>query len=358
MCAVERAAPVSETEAAVLFADLIGTSGLVLAVSGGADSTALMVIAARWRAALERGPNLTVVTIDHGLRPESAAEAAAVERLAERLGLAHRTLRWTGAKPVTGVQKAARAVRYRLLAAAAQEAGAGHVLTAHSLDDQAETVLMRLARGSGLAGLAGMTRTSALDRIVLVRPFLDIPKARLVATLEAAAVPFLDDPSNRDPRFLRTRLRQLMPGLAAEGLDAARVACFGRRIARAEAALDQATADAMVRLAHQGSNAIVLDRAEFAALSEELRLRLLRRAIAQMGDEGPIELAKLEALVAALGVACATERLRRTLAGALITLDADRLRIERAPARRTRGVGRAPARTQPRGAKAPFTSRR
>jgi tRNA(Ile)-lysidine synthase len=256
------------------------------------------------------------------------------------------------------VQKAARAARYRLLAAAAQEASAGHVLTAHSLDDQAETVLMRLAHGSGLSGLAGMTRTSALDRIVLVRPFLDIPKARLVATLEAAGVPFLDDPSNRDPRFLRTRLRQLMPGLAAEGLDAARFACFGRRIARAEAALDQAAVDAMARLMHRTESAIVLDRAGFAALSEELRLRLLRRAIAQMGDEGPIELARLEALVAALGVACAVDPLRRTLAGALITLDADRLRIERAPRRRTRRVGRPPARVQPRDAKAPFTNRR
>jgi tRNA(Ile)-lysidine synthase len=358
VCAVERPAPVSETEAAALFADLVEASGLVLAVSGGADSTALMFMAARWRAALERGPKLTVATIDHGLRPESAAEATAVGRLAERLALVHRTLRWTGPKPVTGVQNAARSARYHLLAAAAKEVGAGHVLTAHSLDDQAETVLMRLAHGSGLAGLAGMARISALNGIVLVRPFLDIRKARLVATIEAAAIPFLDDPSNRDPRFLRTRLRQLMPRLAAEGLDAARLALFGRRIARAEAALDQAAAEAMGRLGHRSASAIVLDRTGFSVLSEELRLRLLQGAIGQMGDEGPVELAKLETLVAALAVACKMDSLRRTLAGALITLDADRLRIERAPRRRTRRVGNEPAGTRARGAKAPFTNRR
>src|SRR6185436_11157971 len=148
--------PVSESEAAALFADLSDAPVLILAVSGGPDSTALMWLAARWRAGAKHGPKLIAVTIDHGLREESAPEALAVKRLAKTLNVEHRTLRWTGRKPKTGIQEAARNARYRLLAGAARKAGAGHILTAHTLDDQAETVLFRLARGSGVSGLAGM----------------------------------------------------------------------------------------------------------------------------------------------------------------------------------------------------------
>ncbi len=153
-------APVSPNEAAALFADLSEASALVLAVSGGPDSTALMWLAARWRAGAKHGPKLIAVTVDHGLRPESAREALAVKRLAKTLKVEHRTLRWTGEKPKTGIQEAARTTRYRLLANAARKAGASHVLTAHTLDDQAETVLFRLARGSGVTGLRGMRARS------------------------------------------------------------------------------------------------------------------------------------------------------------------------------------------------------
>ena len=130
----------------------------MLAVSGGPDSTALLWLAARWRDGLRSRPKLIAVTIDHGLRKESAREARAVKRLAGKLKVEHRTLRWTGTKPKTGIQEAARDARYRLLGAAARKAGAQHILTAHTLDDQAETVLFRLARGSGVAGLRGMAR--------------------------------------------------------------------------------------------------------------------------------------------------------------------------------------------------------
>ncbi len=121
----------------------------MLAVSGGPDSTALMVLAARWRQSLKVKPKLIAVTVDHGLRAESKREAAAVGRLARKLGLAHRTLRWTGAKPKTGLQQAARAARYRLLADAARKLSASHILTAHTLDDQAETVLIRMSAAAG-----------------------------------------------------------------------------------------------------------------------------------------------------------------------------------------------------------------
>src|SRR6185369_13682921 len=215
--------PVTATEARALFADLKGRPALLLAVSGGPDSTALMVLAARWRDALKAKPKLIAVTVDHGLRKDAKAEAAAVARLARKLKIAHRTLRWRGKKPATGLQQAARTARYRLLAEAARDVGASHVLTAHTLDDQAETVLIRMSRGSGLTGLAAMARAAAVpgaSELVLVRPLLDIAKARLIATLRAAKLPFADDPSNRDPRFTRARIRSLMPTLAVEGHDA------------------------------------------------------------------------------------------------------------------------------------------
>ena len=220
---------VRDDEANALFSGLDGLRGLILAVSGGPDSTALLVLAARWAKRVKRAPKLVAITIDHGLRKEAAGEAVAVGRLARRLGVSHRTLRWRGKKPKSGLQEAAREARYRLLAQAAADAGYAHILTAHTLDDQAETVLFRLARGSGVVGLAGMAHASLLPTgpsasgegvIFLVRPLLRIPKARLVATLKAARIPYSDDPTNRDPRFTRARLRTLLPALAREGLDA------------------------------------------------------------------------------------------------------------------------------------------
>jgi tRNA(Ile)-lysidine synthase len=334
------ATPVSDTEARLLFAGLECASTLVLAVSGGPDSTALLALAARWRTGLARGPDLVAVTIDHGLRPESAREAGAVKQLAHRLGVSHRTLRWRGAKPETGLQEAARAMRYRLLADAARRAGARHILTAHTLDDQAETVLIRMARGSGLTGLTAMARETPLDGLVLVRPFLDIPKSRLIATLKAERLSFADDPSNRDPRFLRARLRRLMPQLAEEGLDARRLAQLAQRLRRAEAAIEaavEAAAATVSKSPWNGAGPIALDAEKFRNLPAEIGLRLLGRAVARCGDEGPAELAKLESLYEALaGAIMRAPRLRRTLAGALVTLAVGALAIERAPSRRPR----------------------
>jgi tRNA(Ile)-lysidine synthase len=342
-----RGRPISAAEAVALFADLASLPVLLLAVSGGPDSTALMVLAAGWRKRRRHGPRLLAVTIDHGLRPGSAAEAGAVKRLAVALGVAHRTMRWTGQKPVTGLQAAARQARYRLLAGAARTTGASHVLTAHTRDDQAETVLFRLARGSGLSGLAGMARRTPLPGdgvLTLVRPFLGIEKSRLLATLRAAGIPHVEDPSNADPRFTRARLRKIMPLIAAEGLDSGKLALLARRVARAEAAHESAVADAVQRVSlteWSNSGPILLDRRRFGTLPAEVALRLLGRAIGQVGDEGPVELGKLETLFDAIqdgraGRSRARERLRRTLAGALVTADRHALRIERAPPRQGR----------------------
>ncbi len=352
---------ISATEAKSLFSGLERVPALLLAVSGGPDSIALMVLAARWRKSLKpksdlRKPDLIVATVDHGLRPESKREAANVAKLARQLGLTHRTLRWTGAKPKTGLQQAARQARYGLLADAARKAGASRILTAHTLDDQAETVLIRMSRGSGITGLAAMAREtrvpgSATGDIKLVRPLLDIAKARLIATLRAEGVAFADDPSNRDPRFTRARLRGLMPQLAEEGLDARRLALLARRLKRADAAIEAAVDRAHTELTADLGAPGAYHAEGFARLPAEIALRLIGRAVSSLGDEGPVELGKLEALWQALTVAqkSGTRWYRRSLAGALVTLAKGKITVERAPPRRAASLTKrrqGPAKTQ------------
>jgi len=347
--------PISAAEAERLLAPFTDAAALVLAVSGGPDSMALMWLAARWRGALANGPRLVAVTVDHGLRQESAREARAVKAIARTLDIPHRTLRWRDEKPKAGLPEAARAARYRLLAGAARRAGASHVVTAHTRDDQAETVLMRLLRGSGLTGLAAMAPVSRRDGVLLARPLLEVPKARLVATLRAAGVPFSDDPTNRDPTFTRPRLRALLPALAAEGGDARTLATLATRLGRANAAVELMTdgAERYLSLRAASEPAQRPDGGEtfqaraFVALPAEIRLRLLMRVINRVGTEGPVELGKAEVLLARIertiahdlqGSASIPSRLKQTLAGALVSMTQDRIRITPAPPRRPRGT--------------------
>jgi tRNA(Ile)-lysidine synthase len=333
--------PISVSQAKRLFADWKAAPALLLAVSGGPDSIALMWLAARWRRALTRGPRLIVVTVDHGLRSEAAREAREVKRLAKALDLPHRTLRWTGVKPRTGLPAAARAARYRLLAQAARTSGATHILTAHTRDDQAETLLMRMLRGSGIAGLAAMARESEREGVLLARPLLDVPKSQLVATLSKAKIAYAEDPTNRDAAYTRPRLRALMPVLAEEGGDSRNLARLASRLARANAAIEVLADGAERYLALRDRNdasRFGFDATAFAGLAEEIRLRLLKRAIDRVGHEGPAELGKLEVLLSALdrAIADGQPRLKQTLAGAVIGLARGRIYVDPAPPRRGR----------------------
>jgi tRNA(Ile)-lysidine synthase len=347
--------PISARQAKGLFADWKHAPGLVLAVSGGPDSIALMWLAARWRRALSRGPRLLAVTVDHGLRAEASREAREVKRLARDLDVPHRTVRWTGEKPTSGVPAAARAARYRLLATVARQSGASHIVTAHTRDDQAETLLMRLLRGSGIGGLAAMARESEREGVLIVRPFLNISKSQLIATLEKAKISYADDPTNRDTRFTRPRIRGLIEELGAEGGDARNLARLASRLARANAAIEVLTDGAARYLALRDRETrsppksigprpqnAGFEAAAFAGLPEEIRLRLLLRAIDRAGHEGPAELGKVEALLAVLDHALrtATEKhqpwLKQTLAGAMISLAGGRIVISAAPPRRHR----------------------
>lgn len=332
-------APIAPAEADMLFAGFGELPALVLAVSGGPDSVALLWLAARWRAMRQGGPRLIAVTVDHGLRPEAAAEAREVKRLAKSLGVEHHVLRWRDVKPAQGIPAAARAARYALLSRLARRFGSVHVVTAHTRDDQAETVLMRLLRGSGIAGLAAMAPRSVRDGLVLARPLLDVPKSRLLATLDFAGIGYAIDPTNFDHTYTRARLRALMPLLAGEGGDARNLARLAGRLSRAHLALEQIT-DTAERACVEievATGRSQIDAVVFFAAPGEIRLRLLTRAIDRAGREGPAELAKAEALLASLERAWANPpvRLKQTLAGAVVSLGATGVSVTQAPPRRS-----------------------
>jgi tRNA(Ile)-lysidine synthase len=309
------------------------TEPCLLAVSGGPDSTALLHAAAE-----ARGPALLhAATVDHGLRPEAREEAAAVARQAGALGIPHAVLTWIpdGPPPATGLQAAARTARYRLLATHAAKVGAARLLTAHTRDDQAETVLMRLCAGSGPAGLAGMRPARALGPgLTLARPFLTLPKADLVAWCEVRGIAYAQDPSNADLRFGRVRLRRVLPLLTGEGLTAARLARLAERAARDEDALVRFADDALARLSRPGEGMPVLDGRGLAVLPEAIALRVLDRALDRAG--APVgRLERLERLAAALLPALQAERpLRRTFRGFMIAADPEgTIRLSPAPPR-------------------------
>jgi tRNA(Ile)-lysidine synthase len=226
--------PLTPAEIDALFAPLAGRS-LLVGWSGGPDSTALVGLLASW-ARTDR-VRLATATIDHGLRDGSRREAEWVRQQALAHAVDHVVLDWAGPKPATGVQEAARKARYQLLAQEARRIGADTLVTAHTLDDQAETILMRLSRGSGLDGLRGMRTISRREGLDLIRPLLGTSKSRLVTTCNARGWQFVTDPLNDDPRFARARWRSLMPLLAREGLTPERLARFGERAGAAQDAI-------------------------------------------------------------------------------------------------------------------------
>lgn len=303
----------------VTLALLSGAGSLLLAVSGGPDSVALMLLASRW--SLCAGKNIAVATVDHGLRPESHEEARLVGEWARALGFPHRHLLWEGAKPKTRIQERARAERYRLLAQCAREIGATAVVTAHHADDQAETILFRLTRGSGVAGLAGMAQVSKLDDLQLLRPLLGLRKQELESVCVAAGHPFLRDPSNDNPAYARTRLRRLRAVLDADGLDARALLRLGARAARSEAALAWSAEQIAKGLpAERGEAEFRVAADALRALPQELLQRILAAEIARIGASAP-RLERLETAIEELARALETGTpLRRTLGGTLMTL--------------------------------------
>ncbi|MBI1209795.1 MAG: tRNA lysidine(34) synthetase TilS [Azospirillum sp.] len=279
---------------------------LAAAVSGGADSLALVLLLHGW--ARDREGAVTAVTVDHGLRPDSAEEARRVGAWLALRGISHRILTWCGPKPVSGIQAAARAARYRLLFEYCRDSGILHLAVAHHLEDQAETLLMRLAHGSGVDGLAAMATVRERGPVRLIRPLLDQPKARLAATCRAAGLPWLDDPSNRNPDFARGRLRGAAVALGREGLTAATLGRTARRAGHSRAALDRATAALLGRVVTLYPEGWLRLAAAWRSAPEEIALRALGACLACIGGSAhPPRRDPLERLAQAL---------RRDLVGA------------------------------------------
>ena len=316
--------PISDDEIRALFEPMLGAP-MAVAVSGGADSMALMHIAQRaldlvpplLETMRQPGrPRLIVLTVDHRLRPGSADDAAWVVSRAEAAGLPCRVLAWTGDKPTQGIQAAARAARYQLMhEALVEEARPYHnlvrpLLTAHHYEDQAETFLMRLARGSGIDGLSAMQETALIAtatmpdgaygvQLTVRRPLLAFPKSRLIATLKAADLDWREDPSNDRDDFERVRVRKALSVLAELGVTSSSIARSASRLSRARSAVMRQAAEAAERHIHWHDGqfgSIPLDALN--DLSEEVAIRLLTRMIGAFSGEAPDpRLLEVEALI-------------------------------------------------------------
>ena len=307
---------------------------LGVAVSGGGDSMALLLLARDWARA--RGRSVAVVTVDHGLRAAAADEAAGVARFCAGLGVPHETLRWTGWDGRGNLQDAARRGRRRLIGDWARGRGLGAVALGHTLDDQAETFLLRLARGSGIDGLSAMAEAVAAEGILWLRPMLGLRRAALRDLLRAAGVDWAEDPSNADPAFDRVRARAALEPLAGLGLGPERLAATAAAMRRARAALDRMTADlARASVVAGPAGDALLDPAGLMGAPEEARLRLLAAVLCWVsGAAYRPRFARLEATLAAV---------ERGRLGAGGTLHGCVLR----PARGGVAIRREPARVAP-----------
>ena len=252
---------------------------IAVGVSGGPDSLALTLLLNDW--ARSRGGAVLALTVDHGLRPEAAAEARQVGEWLAARGIDHEILTWTGDKPDSGIQAAARQARYALLTEACAARGILHLAVAHHADDQAETILFRQDRGSGADGLAGMSACRSLGAVRLIRPLLAWPKNRLIATCTEFGQLYIEDPSNRSPDYARPGLRQRLasaPGLRAVLLETALKAGETRH------QLGKTVASILGRTATFGpAGVLYLDRAAFAQTAPKPRRAALAAILRTVG---------------------------------------------------------------------------
>ncbi len=222
-----------------LFNKYIDDKPIALAVSGGPDSTAMMQIAALSKKL--KNNNVTVIVVDHGLREESKNEANIVGQNAKLLGFKFKILKWDGVKPKTRIQEIARKTRYKLMTSWCKKKGIEKLFLAHHLDDQVETFLMRLGKGSGVDGLAVMNYVTEISSLKLVRPFLEIPKTRFIKILSITNLEWISDPSNFNSDYKRSRIRKILPILSKEGINSKQIGLVIKRMRSAKDALNTQT---------------------------------------------------------------------------------------------------------------------
>ena len=307
----------------------IGGAGLAVAVSGGADSMALLRLLAGW--VQSRGITLTALTVDHGLRPDSAEEARQVGRWCAAIDVHHVILRWTGDKPTKRVQEEARRARYALMEAWCVAENVETLFVAHTQNDQAETFLFRMSRGSGPDGLAAMPLVSPRDRIRVIRPLLTIDRRRLEATLQDLGQEWVEDPGNADLRYARVRVRQKLRALHAHGVSVASVADTARIFGELRAARDRQVADlAGEILVLHSEGCAEIDRPAFAAADPNVSMSLMTSVIGCIGGrEHAPKRARSGRLLAILKNG--PDTVARTLGGCGVAANRSRVRVWREP---------------------------
>lgn len=324
--------PVTDDESRRLFQLLENRRVGLLAVSGGSDSMALMWLVARWARETAWLGQLHVAVVDHGLRPEAVDEARFVEHKANLLGLACHKLKWHGPYPATGIPAAAREARYDLLFDLAKKLDA-MLLVGHTQDDQAETVLMRLARGSGVDGLSAMEAFTVRGGVELVRPLLDVSRQRLRATLKQVGMGWIDDPTNQNLAHERVRLREALAVLDDYGITQQAIARSARRLSSARSALDVATLDLIQNAVTIKANAFALMSLQtWMDVSKELQVRLVIELVRTFGGGGEISLSGAEAIAQWL---CKGKGRARTFAGCMFVKRRHEFLVGREPARVT-----------------------
>lgn len=268
---------------------------IALAVSGGGDSMGMAVLMEKW--VKSHGGTLLALTVDHGLRPEAKKESADVAAFFASRGITHKTLTWQGEKPTTRIQERARRARYDLLLDACRAEGAEVLALAHNLEDQTETFWMRLAHGSGLDGLAAMPPYRMQDGIMLIRPLLQASRAQLRDFCRVENIPYIDDPSNADGRYLRVKLRAFEELLETEGFTASRLAGTMEKLSAAREALQWMTDRVFDQAVAAQDETLRLDKPVWLDAPREIRLRVLSRLIRQLQPrEYAVEHAALERL--------------------------------------------------------------
>jgi tRNA(Ile)-lysidine synthase len=277
-----------------------GRPHLAVAVSGGGDSMALVLLADKW--VRERGGHVTALTVDHGLRAESETEAEQVGRWLQVRGVAHKILSWKGVKPKTGVPQAAREARYALMSNWCQEQGVLHLVLGHNLEDQAETYLMRLSRGSGVDGLAAMPECVEKTSMRLLRPLLDVPREKLRDVLLASGQAWVDDPSNLNPAYTRTRIRALLNPLVNSGLTPKKLSQAAARYGATRVVLERQTVQLLAACVtiFPAGYALLMTGVLLAA-EKEIARRVLSRIVTCVGGrQFAPSVAKLDRLYEAL----------------------------------------------------------
>ena len=322
--------PISSAEFSALMTKIetfcFAGEGIAVAVSGGADSSALMELMREW--SLENKTKLFILTVDHKLRTSSRREALAIREYCLNIGLEHHLLEWFGEKPKSGVQAAARTARYNLMRDWCRERSVQTIMVGHTIEDQAETFLLRMSRGSGARGLSGMPLVSTSGGINIVRPLLGISRQRLLATLKTKSIRWIDDPSNVDCQFERVKIREKTIKLRENQISPSSIAAVARVFGELRALRDRDNVRILNSIGKFHDEGFIdVDRNQLFNLNVEKASRFILASLIEVGGiYYPPRRKRLQRLMNSLE---SSGIVKATLGGCIIVSNKNRLRIFR-----------------------------